>query len=228
MKTDLSTLEQKIGFSFKNENLLIQALTHRSYLNENRTRTIGHNERLEFLGDAVLELVISDHLFDRFADKEEGTLTEIRSSLVRREVTSAVAEKLDLNSYILLSRGEQQDMKARKQLLANALEAIIGAIYKDQGYIGAKKFVERFFLSDLPAEVEKMTLKDAKSMLQEITQERVGMTPTYKTLKEEGLDHDKMFTVGAYIGTTIVARGIGPSKAKAEKQAAENALKSMS
>ncbi len=227
MKTDLSTLQKKMGFAFKNENLLLQALTHRSYLNENRSRVIGHNERLEFLGDAVLELIISDHLFEHFADKEEGALTEIRSSLVNRNMTSSVAGLLDLNSYVFLSRGEQKDMKARAQILANTLEAIIGALYKDQGYEAARTFVGNFFLKNLPSDVEKMELKDPKSMLQEIAQERVGFTPHYKTLEEQGCDHEKTFTVGAFVGTTMLSKGTGPSKAKAKKQAAENALKSM-
>ena len=222
---NLSILEEKLGYSFKNRVRLQQALTHRSYINENRKWPGGHNERLEFLGDAVLELIITNHLFETFSNKDEGELTEIRSHLANKDFAAGVAVEIGLNDFLFLSRGAAAETKSRKQILANALEAIIGAIYRDGGYRSAEIFVKKFFLSRLSPDMLKDTAKDPKSRLQEMMQSQLKTTPRYETLSSTGPEHDKHFVVGVYAGNTLLNKGEGPSKMVAEKRAAEAVMK---
>jgi len=220
----LSELESKIGVEFKDKNILLQALTHRSYLNENTAWKLEHNERLEFLGDAVLELAVTDHLYKNYPNPE-GELTNWRAAIVNANILATISAKFDLNSYILLSRGEAKDTgRARQYILANAMEAVIGAIYLDQGYAAAEDFIKRFIIAELPEIIAQELYRDAKSRLQEEAQERVGVTPTYEVLKESGPDHARSFTVGVYLGKELVAEGEGLSKQEAQQIAAEQAL----
>ena len=220
----LSELESKIGVEFKDKNILLQALTHRSYLNENTAWKLEHNERLEFLGDAVLELAVTDHLYKNYPNPE-GELTNWRAAIVNANILATISAKFDLNSYILLSRGEAKDTgRARQYILANAMEAVIGAIYLDQGYAAAEDFIKRFIIAELPGIIAQELYRDAKSRLQEEAQERVGVTPTYEVLKESGPDHARSFTVGVYLGKELVAEGEGLSKQEAQQIAAEQAL----
>jgi len=214
-----------LDLKFKNPDLLKQALTHRSYLNENPNFGLDHNERLEFLGDAVLELVVTEYLYQNYKNPE-GELTSWRAALVNAEMLSKKAKKLGLNDEILLSRGEAKDTgKARDYILANALEALIGAIYLDGGYEIAKKFINENILIELPSVLENKLYLDAKSQFQERAQEEVNITPEYKVLKEWGPDHDKKFKIGVYLNTELVAVAIGSSKQEAQQKAAEKALK---
>lgn len=228
MKTqsDITGFEKKINANFKDKNLLKQAFVHRSYLNENRDFPIGHNERLEFLGDAVLELVITDYLYEKYPQKTEGDLTSLRSALVNANALYVVAVDLGVNDYLLLSRGEAKDTgRARQYILANTMEAIIGAIYLDQKYEKAKEFIYQFITPLIDKIIEEGSWIDAKSLFQEKAQEFDGITPSYKTIKEFGPDHDKKFTVGVYVGKELVAQGTGDSKQEAEQTAAKEALK---
>ena len=226
---DLKTFEKILGVTFKNWAILTQALTHRSYLNENPPPTGGraeHNERLEFLGDAVLELVITEYIYEKFPEKPEGELTSLRASLVNSNMLGAVASELDFNNFLLLSRGEARDVgRARQYILANAFEAVVGAIYLDQGYNVVRDFIIRVLAPKISEILEKKLYRDAKSLFQEEAQERASVTPTYEVLKEWGPDHDKHFIVGVYLGKDLVAEGEGPSKQEAQQQAAEAALK---
>lgn len=223
---DIEEFEKKIGVEFEDKELLKQSLTHRSYLNENRGIKSGHNERLEFLGDAVLELVITHYLYDKYPTKNEGDLTSIRSALVNAQTCSQVASDLGVNDFLLLSRGEAKDVgRARQYILANALEAIIGAIYLDRGYNTARDFIFEFIAPLTDKIVEEELWVDAKSRFQEKAQDIEGVTPSYKTTKEVGPDHDKKFTVGVFLGNTLVSEGSGDSKQDAEQEAARNALK---
>ena len=225
---DFKTFETRIGYSFKNGNLLEQAFTHRSYLNENRAPGREHNERLEFLGDAVLELVVTEFLYGKYPDKPEGDLTSYRAALVNTVSISDAATKLGMNEYLLLSRGEARDTgRARAIILANAFEALIGALYLDDGYEEAKKFIAAQLFHKTDEVVAKGLWQDSKSRFQEIAQEKRGVTPSYETLSEEGPDHAKLFTVGVFIGTKEVARGEGQSKQEAEQSAAEAGLRAM-
>ena len=222
---EISSLEEKIHTNFKNKDLLLQALTHRSYINENSKWHLDHNERLEFLGDAVLELVVTEHLYANFPNPE-GELTNWRAALVNAIMLADISKNFDLNKYMLLSRGEAKDTgRARQYILANAMEAVIGAIYLDQGYAEAAKFIQRFILSELPRIIEHNLFRDAKSVFQEKAQEQVGITPNYEVIKEWGPDHARQFNVGAYLGSELVAEGEGPSKQEAQQKAAEAALK---
>jgi ribonuclease-3 len=226
MKKDFEVFEKKIGFSFKNKDLLTQAFIHRSFINENPKNKIGHNERLEFLGDAVLELVVTDFLYNKYPNEQEGKLTAHRAALVNAVTLSEVAVELGMNTYMMLSKGEAKDQgKARQTILADALEALLGAIYEEFGYTGAEKFVKKFVLSKTEDVVKRGMLKDAKSKVQEKSQEIYGLTPKYKVLKEVGPDHDKKFLVGIYFGVEKVAEGEGKSKQEAEQVAAQEALK---
>ncbi len=217
--------KEKLGLDFKDEALLLEAFTHRSYLNEHRKTVKSHNERLEFLGDAVLELAVTEHLFKHY-NEPEGMLTSWRSALVRTESIGDAARRLGMEAYMRLSRGERQGSeRARRQILANAFEALIGAIYLDQGYDTAKKFIEDNIIVKLKDILEKKSWRDSKSLLQEIAQSRDGVTPTYKVLKEEGPDHDKNFTVGVFVGDRPLGQGNGPSKQAAQQAAAENGLR---
>jgi len=226
MKPDFTKFEEILGITFKNKALLTQAFTHRSYLNEHRDIEMGHNERLEFLGDAVIELIVTEYLYAKYPDKTEGELTSYRSALVKAETLSEAASKIGMNDFLLLSKGEAKDLgRARQIILANTIEALIGSIFLDQGYDIAKYFISKniFFLIDKIIE-DQMWL-DAKSKFQERAQDKEGETPLYKTVKEEGPDHDKKFTVGVFIHNEKVAEGEGKSKQEAEQEAAKVALK---
>jgi ribonuclease-3 len=227
MKTNFESLAEHIGVPFKDIALLRTACTHRSYLNENRGSGLEHNERLEFLGDAVLELVITSFLFHKYPDKNEGELTAYRSALVNAVSLEIAGRKMGLGDYILMSKGESKDTgRARSIILANAVEAVIGAVYLDQGYDSSANFISERILKVIDIEdiVAKKSWLDAKSRFQERAQEKVGLTPSYKTLKETGPDHDKQFSLGVFLGSEHVATGGGHSKQEAEQKAAEKAL----
>ncbi|MDI6734172.1 MAG: ribonuclease III [Patescibacteria group bacterium] len=227
--SDSCFLEKNIGVEFKNKDLLKEALTHRSYLNESPKWPISHNERLEYLGDAVLELVVTEYLFETFSDYQEGQLTSLRAALVNYQMLSQVAKSISLDKYIFLSKGEAKDTgKARDVILANAIEALFGAIYLDRGYAAIKKVVKKIVLNHLDEVIEKKLYRDSKSLLQEIIQDRLKTTPIYKVLKEAGPDHQKKFTVGVFFGEKLIAEGDGTSKQEAEACAAEHALKELS
>ncbi len=220
----ISELEKKIGIKFKNHDLLLQALTHRSYLNENPKWRLDQNERLEFLGDAVLELVVTEYLYNKFPNPE-GELTNWRAALVNAIMMAKVSAKIDLNEYLLLSRGESKDVgRARQYILANALEAVIGAIYLDQGYDAASDFISRFIIDELPKILEEKAYKDYKSLFQERAQDEAGITPTYEVMKEWGPDHAKNFRIGVFLEKDLIGEGEGPSKQDAQQEAAKDAL----
>jgi len=223
---DLSVLEKRIGIAFKNEDLLLRAVTHRSYLNEHRRENLKHNEQLEFLGDAVLELVVTNYLVNNFSDKNEGELTLMRTSVVCGDTAYKVSESIGLSEFLLLSKGEARDdnSRAKKLILANAFEALVGAVYLDQGYSVAEKFVNNLLISKIEGNVRN--LKDSKSELMEKVQAAMGQTPTYRTLEETGPDHNKHFVAGVYVGENLLAKGQGKSKKEAEKDAATNGLRS--
>ena len=223
---DFTEFENIIGVEFKNKSILIQSLTHRSFLNEHRSSKAGHNERLEFLGDAVLELVVTHYLYEKYPTKTEGDMTSIRSALVNAQTCADVAKEINLNEFLLLSKGEAKDTgRARQYILANALEAVIGAIYLDRGYDSAKDFIFKFMIPMTERIVSEELWIDAKSKFQERSQDEAAITPSYKTLKEEGPDHDKKFTVGVFLKQDLVAEGVGESKQEAEQDAARRALK---
>ncbi|MDO8552066.1 MAG: ribonuclease III [bacterium] len=222
---NFSEFEDKIGYHFENQSLLQQAFTHRSYLNENRASGRQHNERLEFLGDAVLELVVTEFLYAKYPDKAEGDLTSYRAALVNTVSISDAATKLGMNEFLLLSRGEAKDTgRARAIILANAFEALIGAIYLDQGYEPAKKFISEQLFYKTDEVVSKGLWQDAKSRFQEIAQDKETVTPSYDVLSQTGPDHDKNFVVGVYLGEKRIATGEGRSKQEAEQDAARKAL----
>jgi ribonuclease-3 len=222
---DLSALETKIKVKFKDHNLLQSSLTHRSYLNENRKWPQPHNERLEFLGDAVLELITTEYLYRNFPNPE-GELTNLRSALVNYKMLSEIAQGLELEGYILLSKGEAKDTgRARQVILANAIEALIGAIYLDAGFEVTRGFVNEFVIAQLAGVLSAGKVLDPKSKFQELSQEKMGITPHYKVLAEWGPDHSKSFEVGVFIGDRQIAKGVGSSKQEAEISAAENGLK---
>ena len=211
---------------FKDKDLLKQAFVHRSYINENPSASLSHNERLEFLGDAVLELVVTDFLYKKYRSYTEGELTALRSALVNAVIISDVALQIGMNDYLLLSKGEAKDNgKARVYILANTYEAYIGALYLDQGIDAVDKFINKTLLPQTEEIVNKKLWRDAKSLVQEKAQEFVNVTPAYKVLSESGPDHNKHFTVGIYFGSDLIAEGKGKSKQEAEQKAAENALK---
>lgn len=215
---------ENLGFEFDNINLLITALTHRSYVNEHRKSVSEHNERLEFLGDAVLELVVTDYLFKNYQEPE-GILTSWRAALVRTESIGAAGDKLGYASLIRTSRGEKQGSdRARLQIMANAFEAVIGAIYLEKGYDVASEFIHKHIISKLDDILTDGSWRDPKSQLQETMQKVDGVTPRYVVLSEEGPDHDKTFTLGVYAGEKMIARGVGPSKQAAQQAAAKDAL----
>ncbi|MBI4133177.1 ribonuclease III [Candidatus Uhrbacteria bacterium] len=225
---DFSSLSRKLELPFGNLNLLVEALTHRSYLNEHRDYTGSHNERLEFLGDAVLELAVTDSLFKKFPAKPEGELTAYRAALVNTMSLSESAQALGINDYLLLSKGEAKDTgRARDVILADAFEAIIVAIYLDSGYMAAEAFIAKNLYGKLDDVIAKRSYQDAKSRFQEAAQEKQGMTPVYETLSEVGPDHDKRFTVGVFIGASEIARGEGRSKQEGEQSAAVAGLDKM-
>lgn len=223
---NLEALERKIRIKFKDAKLLQTALVHSSYLNEHKDKVSDHNERLEFLGDAVLELVTTEYLYATFPKSEEGELTSLRAALVKGKHLSLVAEGLGLGEFLFLSHGEEKSGGREKSyILANTLEALIGAIYLDRGFSVAHKFISKFILTNLGDILKKGLHVDAKSKFQEIAQDTLGVTPTYAVLSELGPDHDKVFEIGAYLGEILVAKGKGSSKQKAEQDAAVAALK---
>ncbi len=226
MHADLNVLEKRLGLKFKSLVLLEQALTHRSYLNENRHCKHGHNERMEFLGDAIIEAIISEFLYISFPNKEEGELTQMRGAVVNGVAMEKLARELGLNDFILLSRGEAKDLKSRGRILANTMESLTGAIFLDLGREAAHAFVAKLFFP-LVRSLASLELRDAKSILQEKVQALVGHTPRYKTISESGPDHEKKFVVGVYASEQMLAKGEGLSKIKAEQVAAERALAKM-
>lgn len=221
---DQSTLESQLGLSFRDKSLFTQALTHRSFLNDNRWWKGGQNERLEFLGDAVVELVISEFLYATYPDKQEGELTALRASLVSTEALYEATKRFNLLEYLRTCNGEWNDSNQRKRerLSACMFEAIVGALYLDQGHDAAQSLVKRVLLSRLDTALTKMV--DAKSALQQKTQEVLRLTPTYQVLSQTGPDHGKRFVVGVFFGSTLTAKGHGPSKKLAEEKAAESAM----
>ncbi len=222
---EFDQFEKKLGLSFKNKDLLTQAFVHRSYLNENPDFHLEQNERLEFLGDAVLELVITEQLYKEYPQKDEGDLTNWRASLVNAKMLTVVAEELGFNDFLLLSRGETKELgKARQYILANTFEALVGALYLDGGYEPCDAFIKKYVLARLPEIIENKSYKDAKSHFQEEAQDKAGVTPAYKVMKEWGPDHKKKFTVAVYLGKEMVAEGEGYSKQEAEEEAARAAL----
>jgi len=224
--TDFSKFEKKINISFKDKNLLKQAFTHRSYINENSPGGFGHNERLEFLGDAVLELIITEHLYSQYPKSTEGEMTSFRAALVNAVMLSEVAKELSLDDFLLLSKGEAKDVgRARQYILANTFEALVGAIYLDQGYETTLSFLKKNIFSKLKEVTEKKLWIDAKSLFQEKAQELMGVTPTYRVLSESGPDHAKRFVVGVYLNEKIIAEAEGDSKQEAEENAARKGLK---
>jgi len=227
MKQTLSDLEKALTLRFKDKDLLQKVFVHRSYLNEHPKFKLDNNERLEFLGDAVLELIVTEYLYRNYTNPE-GELTNWRSALVKGEMLSKVAARLKIGDYLLLSKGEEKSGgKNRELILANTFEALIGAIYMELGYKGAKKFVEEHLIKELDEILEKKLYQDSKSHLQEWSQESNGATPTYKIISETGPDHAKVFTVGVSVGKEILAEGTGSSKQKAEQQAAFAAVKKL-
>jgi len=225
LSRDWTTFEKSIGVTFKNRDLLTQAFIHRSFLNENPRTGLDHNERLEFLGDAVLELAVTDFLYREYPESPEGELTSFRAALVNANTIAEVAQEINMNDYLFLSRGEAKDTgKARLYIMANAFEALIGAIYLDQGYEPTEKFIERFLYARAGDVVKKKLWRDSKSLVQEKAQEHVGVTPSYKVTHESGPDHDKHFTIGIFFGGEKIAEGKGHSKQEAEQDAARAAL----
>lgn len=222
---DFSILENSLNIYFQNKNLLIQAFIHRSYINENSGVKLGHNERLEFLGDAVLELVSTNFLYHKFTDLAEGELTSYRAALVNTKSISEIAKNLNFNDYLFLSKGESKDFgKARLSILADTYEAFIGAVFLDKGYNEAKDFIEKTLLIHTDEIIMAGKYKDAKSVVQEKSQDILSVTPSYKVLSESGPDHDKKFIVGIYFADEKIAEGGGKSKQEAETDAATNAI----
>ncbi len=223
---NIPELEKKLGIKFKNKDILIEATTHRSYINEHPEFHLNHNERLEFLGDAVLELIVTEYLYKNYP-QPEGILTNWRASLVNRANLSKIAEELEIESFVSMSRGEAKDKKtkARQVIISNAVEAIIGAIFLDQKITGAKKFIKKNILSKLPEIIEQKLYIDPKSNFQERAQEKIGQTPIYQIINSQGPDHAKKFKVGVYLGKEFIAAGSGSSKQEAQVKAAQKALK---
>ncbi|MFH1413002.1 MAG: ribonuclease III [bacterium] len=224
--TDFTKLEDRIGVKFNNPDLLLQAMVHRSYINEHPDFKLGHNERLEFLGDAVLEIVVTEHLYDNYPDKPEGDLTDWRASLVNSKMLADVAKKIELEKNLYLSKGESKDAntKARQYILANAVEALIGAIYLDQGIKPAKRFINQEIIFNLKHILDNKLYMDPKSKFQEKSQDLYNITPHYEVLNESGPDHERSFEVGIYLKDELIAKGAGQSKHEAQVSAAEAAL----
>lgn len=222
--SDFDLSAGRLGLSFNSMALLQEALTHRSYLNENKTAG-NHNERLEFLGDAVLELATTNFLFHKFPSKPEGDLTAFRAALVNTYSLADAAEELGMNDMLLLSKGEAKDTgRARQIILANAFEALLGALYLDQGIEAVEEFLNKNLYPKIDDIIAKRAYQDAKSQFQELAQDKRSTTPTYKTLSEVGPDHDRVFTVGVFLGNEEMARGDGKSKQEAEQAAAQAAI----
>jgi ribonuclease III len=224
--SEISKLEKSLGVKFTNKDLITQAVVHRSYLNEHPEFKLDQNERLEFLGDAVLELVVTDHLYRTYPNPE-GELTNWRAALVNAIMLSGIAKDLGIDDFLYLSKGESADVnsKARQYILANAMEAVIGAIYLDKGYEEARKFIHDKVISKLPEILANKLYEDPKSRFQEIAQDQVGVTPTYKVLEESGPDHAKHFVIGVFLKKDMIAKGEGTSKQEAQVSAAQEGLK---
>ncbi|MDX9778836.1 MAG: ribonuclease III [Patescibacteria group bacterium] len=222
----LKKLQESIGFTFKNKEILQQAMVHRSYLNEHPEFASGHNERLEFLGDAVLEIIVTEHLYLNYPNTPEGDLTNWRAALVNSKMLYVIAEELKLDDCLYLSKGEAKDKnkKSRHYILANAVEALIGAVYLDQGMSAAHTLVHRFIINKLPGILANKSYLDPKSRFQEQAQEKRGITPTYDIISESGPDHEKLFKVGLYLAEELIATGEGSSKQEAQVAAASNGL----
>lgn len=220
-------LARALGVKFIEDKLLTQALVHRSYLNEHDNFPVSHNERLEFLGDAVLELVVTEFLFLNYPDKTEGELTDWRAALVNAKALSQIAKEISLDDYLFLSHGEARETasKGRQYILADAMEALIGAIYLDQGWNVAQRVINQLVLSKLDNIIENKLYLDPKSYFQERAQEAYGFTPRYEVLSSSGPDHEKTFEVGLYLNDRLISRGYGMSKQEAQVDAAENGLK---
>lgn len=225
---EIADAEKRLGVTFKDKDLLVRAFTHRSYLNEHKNRHLRHNERLEFLGDAVLELVITDFLYNEFKNKSEGELTLYRAALVNTDTLAQVASELNLSEFLLLSRGEARDKgRARHSIMADTVEAIIGAMYLDQGYAIPHRFIIEHIAPRLGGILAQQSWIDAKSLFQEKAQEHFNETPVYKTLSEDGPDHDKKFEVGVFVDNKCLGKGEGKSKQDAAQQAADAALREL-
>jgi ribonuclease-3 len=220
----LSELTEKLGVTFKNPELLQQAFVHRSYLNEH-SFALGHNEKLEFLGDAVLELIVTEFLYKKFTDKTEGELTPLRSALVKGDTLSIIATELEFHKYLQLSKGEAKTVANQTTILANTFEAFVGALFLDAGMSACEKFIHQFLLPKLESIINEQAYIDAKSYFQELAQEKENVTPTYQVVNEWGPDHSKTFEVAVYLGDQEIARGTGNSKQVAELDAASHALK---
>ena len=226
MDKDFKKLKENLEIKFKDENLLKQAFVHRSYLNENPAFELGHNERLVYLGDAVLELAVTDYLYKNYPALAEGEMTNLRAALVNSQMLSQIADRLGFNDFLYLSKGESKELgRGRQYILANTFEAFIGALYLDQSYGASEKFIIHNLIPELKDIIDKKLWRDHKSLFQEAAQERVGITPNYEVLSESGPDHDKNFKVGVYLGKELVAQGEGSSKNEAQQRAADNALK---
>ena len=223
---DITPFENILNLKFKNQNLLKQALIHRSYLNEHPDFELGHNERLEFLGDAVLELVVTEYLYNHY-ENPEGEMTNWRAALVNAKMLAEIAHELQIEKYLYLSKGEAKDnnQKARNYILANAMESLIGAIYLDQGWDIVKNFIIQNIVIKLPEILDKKLYIDAKSRFQEMAQDKTGITPSYVVLEEFGPDHNKKFVIGLYLEDELVAKGSGTSKQEGQMSAAEQGLK---
>ena len=225
LEADLLQLQKVLGVTFRDPLILLSAVTHRSYLNEHKEASWEHNERLEFLGDAVLELVVTDYLFSKYPEKPEGELTAVRAALVNTNSLALASELLGVNKFLLMSKGESKDEgRARQYILANVFESCIGAMYLDQGYDTAKEFIASRLFPNTDNIVKKRLWQDAKSRFQELSQEKASITPTYETISQEGPDHDRVFTVGVFLRHEKVAEGKGRSKQEAEQQAAQAAV----
>ncbi|HWQ60488.1 MAG TPA: ribonuclease III [Candidatus Fimivivens sp.] len=221
---DAAKFAETFGIKIVNDDLFQEAITHRSFLNEHRGYRLDHNERLEFLGDAVLELIVTDYLYRNFPNPE-GELTSFRAAIVNGEILAEIAGNLGLGDFLLMSKGEAKDTgRARMWLLANAIEAVIGALYLDQGYDAAKVFITEHIISELSRVIEAGLHTDPKSKFQEMSQEKTGITPQYRVLKEWGPDHDRHFTAGVFLNETLVAEGEGASKQEAQRAAAAAAI----
>lgn len=226
MENNLNKLFELIGINFKDELIIKEALTHRSFLNEAKTKNLKNNERMEFLGDAVLEMIVTVFLLNKFSEFPEGELTSLRASLVRTESLADEAKRLELGNFIFMSKGEESTGgRNRPYILANAFEALIGAIYLDQGYNVVQDFIIKNVCYKIDNIVESEGYIDSKSKLQEISQETLKITPTYKLLGSSGPDHNKTFDMGVYVGEDLYGKGQGKSKQEAEQNAASNALK---
>lgn len=223
MSNTYKDIEEKLGVSFSNESLLEEACTHRSFVNEHPEYKGNHNERLEFLGDAVLELVVTEFLFSKYPSLDEGTLSGVRAWIVNTQSLAKSAESIQLEHYLRTSKGEE-GTKGKDSLRANMLEAVFGAIYLDKGYTEVKRIITTLLLQDVDSIIQDQQYRDSKSVFQEKAQEQFHKTPTYKVLKQSGPDHDKVFVVGIYIGEKEIAQGEGSSKQEAETNAARNGM----